>query len=404
MGKAGLILSGVDDANSTRLNSGSTMQDGVITINKKIYFRVPDGENPRSYNDLDVYSHEKFPKVYSALTEDPRYKFYGNASISHDWDDGHYFTAELEYSTSNPNATDVDDKAVDSNTPPWKLRPDNISFSYPERQVPFQAAYNSSGKRYNANGQILIPVQNSAGDPFVAQTVEREAEISFSFATKSWDPNNAIYYGSTINSQEISVCGLKIPARRGLLRPPECEFITTYEDSSGNKKWEYWNVRISILITFSDYGFAKKVLDVGDKAHFAALDYKDSLLPGGIILPATTGGASQICSFRKYVITDLGNGYAYAPIGDIVFCSWEQFLAFRQGAINQSIFLTKVVPSYLGGIVDPQCEQHSQMPLDANGYFDKKALKTKQYNTLSFLEYPTKSWSSLNLPKKGVKW
>ena len=408
MAKTGLILTNVDDDDSIRLNSGSTMQDGVITINKKIYFRVPAGENPRQYSDLDVYAHPNFPKKYSALSQDPRYKFYGNASISHERDESKYFIAELEYSTSDPNATDADGNAVTSDTPPWKLKPDNISFSYPERQVPFQAAYNSSGQRYNAQGQALIPVQNSAGTPFVAQTTERDMEISFNFAAKKWNPNNAIHYGSTINAQDITVCGIRIPAGRGLLKSPECEFITTYEDGSNKVKWEYWNIRVSILITFAETGHSKVVLNIGDEAFFTQKQYNDELLVGnqGVLMPATTNGKpSRICSFRKYKEVRMGGqDYAYQPIGDRVFCSWEQFLAFRNAAIIKSQILQGLGGSYKGGIVDPQCEQLSQMPLTSLGFLDENAIKNKTYNTLSFREYPTKSWVALNLPQKGVKW
>lgn len=405
MAKTGLILTSVDDDDSIRLNSGSTMQDGVITITKKLYFRVPPGENPRQYNDLDVYAHPLFPQKYSALSQDARYKFYGNASISHERDDSKFFIAELEYSTSSSsaNSQDEDGEKVTPDTPPWKILPDNISFSYPERQVPFQAAYNSSGQRYNAAGQVLIPVQNSAGTPFVAQTTERDMEMSFTFATKNWNYNNAITYGNTINASEIEICGIKIPARRGLLRPPECEFITTYDEATGLKKWDYWNVKVSILITFSSDGFAKRVLNVGDEAYFKDLVYKDVTLYG------TNGKRSRICAFRKYqevILDEQKDTYTFYQTGDIVYGSYDQFLAFRQMIISESIALQtdkEEKDYYKGGTLDPQCEQLSQMPLTPDGYLDTDAITSKQYGSLSFLEYPTKSWKSLNFPKKAPK-
>lgn len=403
MAKTGLILTSVDDDDSIRLNSGSSMQDGVITINKKIYFRVPDGENPRQYSDLDVYAHPLFPQRYSALSQDARYKFYGNASISHERDDSKYFIAELEYSTnSNSNfGSSGEDQEVTADTPPWELLPDNLSFTYPERQIPFQAAYNSSGQRYNSAGQVLIPVQNSAGTPFVAQTTARDMEMSFTFAAKKWNINNSINYGNTINSSEIEICGVTIPARRALLRPPECDFITTYEDNTGKKKWEYWNVKVNILITFSPDGFAKRVLNVGDECYWNDLVYPDITLKG-----TKPGQRSRICSFRKYVkvYTDSQKkSYVFHQTGDIVFCSWDQFLAFRGMIIAQSSDLSKTDDNYKGGILDPQCEQLSQMPLTSTGFLDEKAIETKQYGSLTFLEYPTKSWKSLNFPSRYKK-
>ena len=83
-----------------RLNSGSRMSEGVVTITKYMHFKVPEGKNPRMYNDLDVYSHPAFPARYSRLPEDVRYYFTGNATIEHG-DDFHYFTAALEYTNSS---------------------------------------------------------------------------------------------------------------------------------------------------------------------------------------------------------------------------------------------------------------------------------------------------------------
>lgn len=401
MAKTGLILTSVDDDDSIRLNSGSSMQDGTITIIKKLYFRVPPGENPRQYSDLDVYSHPNFPQKYSALSQDARYRFYGNANISHERDDSRFFTAELEYSTSaDASSSDANGEPVTAQTPPWNLLPDNISFSYPERQIPFQAAYNSSGQQYNAAGKVLIPVQNSAGTPFVAQTTARDMEISFTFATKNWNINHAINYGNTINASEIKICGITIPARRGLLRPPECEFITTYDDNTGEIKWQYWNVKVTILISFSPDGFAKRVLNIGDEAFFRELKYDDkTTIPG-----TKPGERSRICSFRKYQKATTGGAageYSYYPTGDIVFCSYDQFLAYRQMIIAESFALRDRDKKYIGGILDPQCEQLSQMPLTTEGYLDEDAIKTKQYGSLTFLEYPTKSWKSLNFPQKS---
>ena len=67
MNSVRLIFAGDTDADSIRLNSGSSMQDGVVTITKKLYFRVPDGQDPRAYSDLDVYGHPNFPQMYSAM-------------------------------------------------------------------------------------------------------------------------------------------------------------------------------------------------------------------------------------------------------------------------------------------------------------------------------------------------
>ena len=422
MAKPQLELTGIDNDSCTRLNSGSTMQDGVVTIPKRLYFKVPNGQNPRQYSDLDVYGHPLFPQRYSALAADPRYKFYGNATVRHDLDDGHYFTAELEYSTRDPNASDDDGGAVTSETKPWKLKPDNIEFTYPEMNVKFEASYNSTGKLYTATGtgpngntiyQPVLPVANSAGDPFLLERTVRNLQMSFTFAAQSWNISHAINYGNTINANEITVVGLTIPAGRALLLPPECSYITVYKDNSSTVKWRYWSIKIVIQVDMTGLLLLRKVLNVGDRAKFPALNYSDALVSTAMTLPASQG-AAQICRFRKYIRTNLTGGkYNFTQIGDNVFCSWNQFIAFRQAAISRSAGLASLTgpakdPNYTGGIVDPHCEQLTKMPLIATGanrgQLDTAAITSGNYASLSFREYPYKNWSSLNLPKKGIKW
>lgn len=420
MNSVRLIFAGDTDADSIRLNSGSSMQDGVVTITKKLYFRVPDGQDPRAYSDLDVYGHPNFPQMYSAMPEDPRYKFYGNASVKHDLDDGHFFTAELEYTTEDPNATDSDGNPVTSETKPWELRPDNIEFSYPEVNVRFEASYNSTGKLYEKTGRDssgntvytpVLPVANSAGDPFTAERTVNYIQMSFTFATRNWDVMNAIKYGNSINSKDITVCGLQIPAGQALLMPPECSYITVYEDNSSRVKWEYWSVRIVIKIDVNDVFLLQKILNVGDRAFFDEISFWDDLV-GECYLPPEDG-VGQICRFRTFVADSLNDGkYSYSQTGGVVFCSWNQFLAFRGKALAASAELSSPASSeygfYVGGIVDPQCEQLTQMPLVATGrwrgYLDVDAIINQNYSSLEFRSYPYKSWSGLNLPKKGMKW
>ena len=424
MAKPQLELAGIDNDSCTRLNSGSTMQDGVVTIPKRLYFKVPAGQDPRQYNDIDVYSHPLFPQKYSALSADPRYKFYGNARVQHDMDGGHYFTAELEYSTQEPNATDDSGAAVTSETKPWKLRPDNIEFTYPEMNVKFEASYASTGKIYDETEKKtdshgnpiltpLVPVVNSAGDPFLLERTVRNIQISFTFSAQNWDINHAINYGNTINANEITVVGLKIPAGKALLLPPECTYITVYEDNSSKIKWQYWSVRVIIQIDVTGLLLSRKVLNIGDRALFPDLYYYDDLITTPITI-RSHGGLSQICRLRKFIKTELdGDKYNCAQYGDVVYCSWDQFITLRQWAISSSVALSSPTSSekdknYTGGIVDPQCEQLSKMPLVAyganKGQLDQAAITSRQYSSLSFREYPYKSWAALNLPKKGIKW
>lgn len=186
--------------------------------------------------------------------------------------------ADLEYSTTDPNATDEDGGAVTSETKPWKLRPDNIQFTYPEITLPFEESYNAKGELRDNRGNPVLPVQNSAGDKIPLERTIRNMQMSFTFATQNWDINNAIIYGNTINSNEITVCGLKIPKNKGLLLPPECSYITVYEDGSNRIKWQYWSVTINIQIEKSGLLLCRQVHDIGDRAKFKELDLSEDAM------------------------------------------------------------------------------------------------------------------------------
>lgn len=112
--------------------------------------------------------------------------------------------------------------------------------------------------------------------------------------------------------------------------------------------------------------------------------YKDKLVVDEITFPGSSS-PSQICKFRKYIKTELANGeYNFAQYGDIVYCSWDQFVAFRGEAIAYSSLFQKTDAKYTGGIVDPQCEQLTKMPLiadgDQKGQLDINAIISKREN------------------------
>ncbi len=412
MAKSGLIYV-KDDKEHEFLHSGSRMENGVVSITKILHFRVPEGENPRDYNDLDVYAHTNFPQKYSAMTEDARYKFYGSASVQKDLADSCWFHASCEFASGDPNATDDDGYAVTSETPPWKLKPDNIQFTHPEIVMPFEFSYDDKGNQFSTGKgfdyKATKPVRNSAGDKIVAETAVRNLQMSFSYAVRNWDLLEGINVGNTVNSEEVKICGLTIATGKALLLTPEVSYIKVYEDNSSKVKWEYWSVNISIQIDLSNKLLVRKILNVGDRALFPALTYKDDLLTKGVELKEENV-SSQICHFRRakkmnYQIEGTKN--VYLPLGDPFYCGWNQYLAIRQAYMTESITLQKA--GTISSTYDCQCEQLSQMPLigsgDNNGQLDLEAIEGKKgYDVATFNEFPIKSWRHLNIPSKGIKW
>lgn len=404
-------LGGADHDESNFTRTEASVNNGVATIHRKMYFEA----DSVAEDSVDVLALAEFPTKHSAHPNHPSYKYYGNASIAPTSTRSKVWVADLEYSTTDPNATDSDGASVTSETKPWKLRPDNIAFTYPEVIVPFRESYDSLGRMYNKDGNAILPVKNSAGDMIAAERSVRNIQMSFTFATLNWDINNAIEYGNSINAEEITICGLTIPAGKALLLPPECSYITVYEDNSTSIKWQYWSVNIVIQIDKTSLLLNRKMLDVGDRAKFPVLDlFGDALLAaaGADTSFIETLNASQICHFRKTIAYDIPgekDKKKYIPNGELVFCSWGQFISARQLYYEASMELVK--SKKMNDIYELQCEQDTQMPLDGSGYLYKNAIEGTPeyvsgtpYMTLTFREYPEMRWDSLNLPKKGIKW
>lgn len=394
-----------NESQFTRLSA--SVSNGEATIHRYIFFEAESA----SEDAADILGMESFPQKNSAHPRHPSYKYYGNAQISPVSNSKKYWMADLEYSSSNPNAKDSDGNTVTKDTKPWKLKPTDIGFSYPETTMAFTAAYNSSGKKYDKDGNVLVPVVNSAGDPYSVETSTRDLQMSFTFASKDWDPGYAIKYANTINAEEIKVVGVRIPAGCGMLMPPECSYITVYEENSTRVKWQYWNVTINILLNYSGTRLNRRLLDVGDRARFPAITLSgDAMLTdagkSGSILKATPM-ASQICHFR---LMDK-SGKDYVPSADkIIFCSWDQYLQARKIYHDASVILKN--KGLMSNLYELQCEQDTQMPLASDGTLLLGAIQgtqenknnPKPYRTKVFREFPQIDWKPLDLPKKGIDW
>jgi hypothetical protein len=393
---------GQDSPASNLFRTSANISNGVTTISRVMYFEA-DNMNEDA---VDIASLPEFPMKYAAHPSHPQFKYYGNATIEPFSVQSKKWRATLEYSTSsNSSSIDVDGGKVNSETPPWKLKPDNINFTYPELTIPFKMAFDKKGN-------CKIPVVNTAGDALTATRSVYHAKLSFTFATQNWDINDALTYSNSINSDSTTICGIKFQKNTALLLPPEATYVTVYQDGSDKIKWQYWNVSVNIMIDISKNIFVRKLLNIGDRAKFKSLDLsKDDLFTDAHITTTfpPTNIASQICSFRLTKRVDQGSGKTgYEPLGDLVFCSWEQYLAIRRAYINAS--LSSKLKDRITGIYQLQCEQQSQMPLDKDGFLLTSAIQghpdydpMAEYLERNFNQYPSKSWSKLNLPKVGVK-
>lgn len=402
---AELYTGEIEGSQLTRMQA--SMNDGIVTMTRRLYYKD-------ALNASEIFSHNTFPKVYSAHPNNATYKFTGNAQVAPLNEKSRTWYADLEYSndtTGNAGGGGtLSGEPVTSDTAPWELAPEQINFTYPEITVPFEYAY-------DASGNATIPVQNTAGDPYAVEKPSKITQMSFTFATKNWNINNTFDYGNTINASQIKICNFTIKAKSALLYGLEPSYMTVYDDS-GNIKWQYWQVNVTMQIDNRGRLFSRELLNLGDRMFGEAIDLSDDALiakarevsSGNVVIynKITSGSlAGQICHFRKFQYT-ANTGYAQS--GDLVFCTWEQYLVARQIYLSASKLIKEKVttgPYMLNSVIDLQCEQDTQMPLDANGYLDTKAIKghpdyvaTHKPLTNKFPAYKPKNWRGLNLPSR----
>lgn len=394
-----------DEIQSQLTRTQASMSDGVATMTRRIYYKD-------ALDASEIFSHTTFPKKLAAHPNNAAYKFTGNAQVAPLNEKSKVWYADLEYSndTSANGGRTLSGGSITSDTAPWELAPEQIGFTYPEITVPFEYAYDE-------NGNATIPVENTAGDPFLLDKPSKIMQMSFTFATKNWNINNTFNYGNTINSSQVKVCKFTLKAKSALLYGLEPNYITVYDDS-GNIKWQYWQVNVTLQIDNSGRLFTREVLNLGDRMFGKEIDLTNDALiakaksvsTGSVVVynKITSGSlVGQICHFRKFRYTaETG----YTQDGDLVFCTWEQYLVARQiYATASKVIKEKVTtgPYMLNSVIDLQCEQDTQMPLDANGYLDTKAIKghpdydsTHKPLTKKFAAYKPKNWRGLNLPSE----
>lgn len=424
--KTGLQLISSDDPRGQQyINSGSQMSDGIVTISRKLYFVVPKGEDPRLYTDIDVYNSSFFPDKFSALAEDARFWFTGNASISRDIADSHYFTADLQYQCGSSGSydyssegdeadTDIDGRKIDADTKPWKLRPTEINFSTQSRQVPMTAAWTQDAKKYRDSDTISdekykellekygeggveagvfpprtvkpsVPIVNSAGDRILYQEEKNCLQMSFTYNVEytKWNKSHILDYGNTVNSAGLTVCGFKIKKGTALLRPPSATLVKTLKPGTNKVKWKYWRISVSLLIDPTREVFYARMLNVGDRAMWGEESINeedgDELVnyicakSSSIVGPTLPKYGkkflkSRICKIRlsKYATTENGLR-VYVPTGKEKIISWDFYLALRHWFFSYTgAHIGKDGKSVNDtGIqrYDLQCEQLTQIPL-----------------------------------------
>lgn len=388
---------------TTGWDAEAQVQDGHLSFPRYFFFRLKDGVqvNPREVPPIEVFRAPGFPKKYSRLPEDRRYIYRGNGNLTHgngDIDDNVWvYKAEYELYTGD------DDE--DENTKPWDRKPTNVSLTHPEVQKPFRYGYDSENRRFKTvqhnayYGEIQVPtcpVVNSAGDVIEAMQTKTNLQLNFTYGVRPsrFNINDIMDCIHTINKSKLMVLNIEIPAGRGFMEQLEPHYNI---DDNGN---DYWEISTSILLDRVGDGFARHLLDVGNRA----------------LWPATG------CNVNQYGVVTQTTPYVLARAPQAVY-GWWSFNDYRKGQFNpqdntyqlgNAAMLMKAKEYYDNNskqITGQEFvyEKLDQVPLNRDGTVDKVAMNPvgaghKQYRTLTFQEHPQRDWDSLNMPMRGVRW
>ena len=389
---------------TTGWDAEAQVQDGHLSFTRYYFFRVKDGVqiNPREIPPIEIFRAPGFPKKFSRLPEDTRYVYLGNGSLTHgngDIDDNVWcYKAEYELRLS-------DDDDEDENTKPWDRKPTNVSLTHPEVQKPFRYGYDNQNRRFKTvmhdsyYGEIQVPtcpVVNSAGDVIEAMRTKTNVQLNFTYFLKPsrFNINDVLDCIHTINKSKLMVLGTEIPAGRGFMEQMEPHYNV---DDNGN---EYWELNTSILLDRVGDGFARHLLDVGNRALWPLGGW--DVTQYGVITqstPYTLARAPQAVygwwSFADWTKGQFNPQYNTYQIGNAAMLMKAKW--FYE---NKSKPITKQEFTF---------EKLDQVPLNRDGTVDKVAMNPngsahKQYRTLTFQEHPQRDWDALNMPKRGVKW
>lgn len=388
---------------TTGWDAEAQVQDGQLSFPRYFFFRLKDGVqvNPREVPPIEVFRAPGFPKKYSRLPEDRRYIYRGNGSLTHgngDIDDNVWvYKAEYELYTGD------DDE--DENTKPWDRKPTNVSLTHPEVQKPFRYGYDSENRRFKTvqhnsyYGKIQVPtcpVVNSAGDVIEAMRTKTNLQLNFTYSVRPsrFNINDIMDCIHTINKSKLMVLNIEIPAGRGFMEQLEPHYNI---DDNGN---DYWEISTSILLDRVGDGFARHLLDVGNRALWPATGWK----------------------VNDYGVITQDTPYTLARAPQAVY-GWWSFNDYRKGQFNPRDNTYQIGNAAM--LMDAKSkydnnskkftqqefvyEKLDQVPLNRDGTVDKVAMNPvgaghKQYRTLTFQEHPQRDWDSLNMPKRGVRW
>lgn len=305
----------------------------------------------------ELYLSGVFPQYGSRHPENTYFRL-TSANISAIGNEGRKVQALWE-GTYTTNQTEFDNFDSD----PWELDAQEVSVTPTTEQVVMTKGYYWNEAE---NKWYWRPLVNSARCPIVAETTRPITELSFIYAVKGDNRDEApVNISGLINARKETVAGYTIDKWCGLLLPMSAKYITEYDElKPGEEKRRYWEMSVTIRI--NEKTQAKSFLDVGTLALFG-----NSTVPEPI--------------FQFYD----------DPLNHIPkFGSIKQAMAYKK-AWEKKYEGQKDAPSF------SWTEITEPLPLKNGEIYYEAMNKTKNvYNTIELYESLPVSWNKYDLPRK----
>lgn len=332
--------------NSTLLGNATMDTDGAFEVRKQIFFA-----GGISDTSVDVLAHPSYPAHRSVLYEDPSFTL-RSSTLTRVGDTAQTtWLCEAIYRTQSGKSGNTRGKK------PWELAIQEPSITWDAREVPFELAYND-------DNDLVIPVVNRANQPIQATTTERSKVISFYYYKQA---RPSIYRTPVTNTAKLTILDEpEIDAGDALLMPLTFQYMTTYDQSSSSKSYNYYKIDVEIHV--SKRGWKRKFLNVGTRAKF------------------TVGGNSYYSGIYTWHQNNVGvQVYGSRLDGLAAYTAWNRLNpadnTFDKWSMEQ--------------VTEP-------LPLTDTGALDRDAIYNPQanpYKVLSAREFKRVDFSFLGLPK-----
>jgi hypothetical protein len=209
----------------------ASRSDNILQAARVLLYRVTDGDDPAEILlQPEIPPHgEVHPRITGIFAGDVG----APAKVGGSEVDG-AFTVQVQY-TANTN--DISSIEFDKDTVPWQQDPRDVSFDSREIVVPQTKAYQDGDRQFEPTKPLVHP---ATGESLLADTVERNGLISFSYSVRRFNYDWKLSLEGTANRDDVTILGYRFPAQTLLLR--SLGVTRRLYTSSGDFTDYYWEI------------------------------------------------------------------------------------------------------------------------------------------------------------------